>query len=396
MSLSVLLTNLIVIFILFNLIVFLGFSLARAIPRWLAPISKHAEKSAPGAVALYPGWAGPKFGQLISETLAAVEVGNYEYDEITQLRLRPLHGRYVNVAEGGFRQLGSQGPWPLDRSALNVFVFGGSTTFGFYMDDDHTIPSYLQQFARAGSRERVNLYNFGRPGYTSSQELLLYLSLLRDGSIPTIAVFVDGLNDCQEWTSDSVVGLPWPEAYVYSAIEAEKDGLGYMLLQRLPMSDLARSISAGVKPGQSDDTTTVASRIETFIVNRWLKNKKAIEALSRAYAVKVAFVWQPVATYKYDLSYDAFGRDQRLASEKYVALVYPAIEMMANRGLLGENFLSLAAIQQDRKETLYVDPWHYNESFSAEIASKINPFLQARGMLDQGGARQPDAVGRHG
>ena len=98
--------------------------------------------------------------------------------------------------------------------------------------------------------------------------------------------------------------------------------------------------------------------------------------------MKVAFIWQPVAAYKHDLGYDAFGRDKELASEMYVPVVYRSVETMADWGLLGDKFLNLAGIQLDKKENLYVDPWHYNEVFSSEIASQIYRFLHKRGMLE--------------
>ena len=234
-SFSVMLTNLIVLLIGFNLVLFILFRLAQPISHMLSQSPKKPIK-VPSIGAKFPGWAGPEVVKLITESMSTVMVRNYDYDEITQLRLRSLHGRYVNVEDGGFRRIRRQGPWPLDASVLNVFVFGGSTVFGFFMDDDHTIPSYLQEFSRAESLRRVDVYNCGRPGYTSTQELLLYLSLLRNGFVPGVSVFIDGLNDCQEWTRTPVVGLPWPDAYVYSAIEAEKSSVGYRLLQRLPMS----------------------------------------------------------------------------------------------------------------------------------------------------------------
>jgi hypothetical protein len=322
LSFSAMLTSLILILIGFNLALLIFSRLAGSVPSLLSHLSKH------------PGWAEHEVAQLARETLDTVKVRNYDYDEITQLRPRPLHGRYVNVENGGFRRVRRQGPWPLDRSALNIFVLGGSTTFGLFLDDDDTIPPYLQKFASLGSHKRVNVYNFGRPGYTSTQELLLYLSLLHDGSVPTVAVFIDGLNDCQEWTTTPVLGLPWPDAYVYSAIEAEKNGSGYMLLQRSPLGSLARSIAARLRLDHRNESQPAACDVQAFILKRWLKNKKAIEALSSAYGVKVVFVWQPVATYKYDQKYDQFGHDKQIASEMYVSLVYSAVETMADQRLL--------------------------------------------------------------
>jgi hypothetical protein len=380
-SFAIILTNLIMLILGVNLIIFLYSRLAHEIPHWLAHFS-HRPISQSLDVRLHPGWTQSEIAKLNRETWTTVKIKSYDYDEITQLRLRPVDGQYVKVENGGFRRIRDQGPWPLDTSALNVFVLGGSTTFGFLMDDDHTIPSYLQQFVRAASNKHINVYNFGRPGYMSTQELLLYLSLLRDEHVPNVAIFIDGLNDCQEWTATPTYDSQWPDAYVYSAIEAQKKGVGYMILQRVPMTGLSGWIAAKLGLDRRNEIPPTNAEIQAFIVKRWLKNKKAIEALSGAYGVKTAFVWQPAAAYKYDLKYDSIARENIFASELFIPLVYPAVETMADRGSLGANFLNLAGIQQDKKEELYVDPWHYNEAFSREIASQIQHFLQEKKILE--------------
>ena len=79
-----------------------------------------------------------------------------------------------------------------------------------------------------------------------------------------------GSNDCQEWTTTPVVGLPWPDAYVYSAIEAEKNGIGYMLLQRSPIGGLARLIAAGLGLDHRNDIQHPPSEVQAFILKRWL------------------------------------------------------------------------------------------------------------------------------
>ena len=376
---SVALTNFVVLIVALNLVLFIFFQ--HDVGSILSHNLRSSETERSIENQLWPGWSEPELSQLISETVSVVRVENYDYDEITQLRLRPQHSRYVNVEAPGFRRIRQQGPWPLDRSAINVFVFGGSTTFGLCMDDDDTIPSFLQELVGAGSRGQINVYNFGRPGYTSTQELLLYLSLLRGGFVPSVAVFIDGLNDSVEWMQTPTHGFPWPDAYVYAAIEAQKRSAWSLALQRSPMGDFAQWISAKLPANRRPDVQSSPSEIRDSILKRWLENRSSIAALSSAYRVKVAFVWQPVAAYKYDLRYDMFRNYSQLATEKYAPAVYLEIEKMEARGQLGENFLNLAGIQRDQKVNLYVDPWHYNKAFSREIASRIGNFLRNRQML---------------
>jgi hypothetical protein len=374
-SFALMLTNFLVLVVAFNLLVF-GYSriahhfhsLAR---RW----TPHSDVVA--------GSPSSRDRVLAAETFKSVMLRNYDYDPITQLRLRSLRGRFVNVEEGGYRRVREQGPWPPQRSSTSIFVFGGSTTFGFLVEDDQTIASYLQGYAGA-ARGPVEVYNFGRPGYTSTQELLLYLSLLRDGFVPSVAVFIDGLNECQEWTPNPPLGAHWPDEYVYTAIEnAKRSQSGYqLLLGALPMSGFTGSIAQRFGLDRhTDDLQPVPSDPPGYIVDRWLKNKKVIEVLSRGYGVKVNFVWQPVAAYKYDLRYFKFPRSV-LRDESWVPAVYAAVEKLAGEGKLSGDFLNLASMQENEKRNLYVDGSHYNAGFSDEIAARIYSFLKSRGALD--------------
>ena len=131
---------------------------------------------------LYPGWAAADVKTLLDETSRN---GEYEYQPFTDFRERPFRGRFVNVDPAGFRFSKDQAPWPPRPQAINVFIFGGSTTFGVGLPDDQTIASYLQELAIADHPARpVAVYNFAVPAYFSSQELILFQQLLNAGFVP--------------------------------------------------------------------------------------------------------------------------------------------------------------------------------------------------------------------
>ncbi len=123
---------------------------------------------------------------------------NGEYEWPTQFKEAPFHGRYVNVDPSGFRASTPQGPWPPDPANFNIFLFGGSTTFGYGLSDDETLSSAIQHLLSRTSARPVFAYNFGRGSYFSTQELMLYYRLLASGSVPQVVVFVDGLNDFEQ------------------------------------------------------------------------------------------------------------------------------------------------------------------------------------------------------
>ena len=61
------------------------------------------------------------------------------YAPYIQYREARFEGRYFAVMEEGYRRSSGQKPWPPHPDRFNVFVFGGSTAFGYGVADDETI-----------------------------------------------------------------------------------------------------------------------------------------------------------------------------------------------------------------------------------------------------------------
>ena len=85
--------------------------------------------------------------------------------------------------------------WPPQSKNFNIFLFGGSTTFGYGVSDNQTIASYLQEYLTKNTDSNICVYNFGRGYYYLTQERILYEQLLTSGFVPDLAIFIDGLND---------------------------------------------------------------------------------------------------------------------------------------------------------------------------------------------------------
>jgi hypothetical protein len=140
---------------------------------------------------VYPGLNDSEIESMLSENWNRP----YIYSEFTHFTERPFNGRYVTVSPVGYRHSSNQGPWPPNSDDINIFVFGGSTTFGYGLPDWQTLPSHLQDGFSRGSARPVRVYNFGVGWYYSTQERILFEKLLFQGHVPDIAIFVDGLND---------------------------------------------------------------------------------------------------------------------------------------------------------------------------------------------------------
>jgi hypothetical protein len=112
------------------------------------------------------------------------------------LKETPIQGQFVNVSPHGFRQNKHENPWPLDSTAINIFVFGGSTAFGYGVADKETISSHLADILEEKSpTKKAYVYNFARGGHRSNLERMVFEKLLTKNVVPTVAIFIDGLND---------------------------------------------------------------------------------------------------------------------------------------------------------------------------------------------------------
>ena len=351
------------------------------------PLWRHSEEVAPTRfysaeeiAKLYGTLDGDEFVRLMEETWSRPVV----YESYTHFKEDAFVGRYVNVHTNGFRLSRNQGPWPPERTRFNIFVFGGSTTFGYGVPDGETIPSALQEILSKALNTDVRVYNFGRAFYQSIQERILFEQLLLAGAVPHLALFVDGLND-----------MFFAEGEPYSAkVTAQLMGgkllreHRYDLLRSLPVIEAFDAV-AGRRPANAplgenhpiDPRQPPTDEFKSLLdaaCQRYLNNKELIERIATAYGVKSCFIWQPVPTYKYDLNYHLF-RGEGISWRSR-----PGYERMAELIRIkpaGTNFLWCADMQQGFQEPLYVDAVHYSPKMCDLVARQIAKLLLERQLL---------------
>ena len=93
---------------------------------------------------IYPDMTAAEIDRLQRECSAI----QYAYEPFVQFLPRQMAGTYVHIDDPGIRRNATKAPWPPDRNAVNVFVFGGSTTLGYHLRDDQTVPAQLQTTLR--------------------------------------------------------------------------------------------------------------------------------------------------------------------------------------------------------------------------------------------------------
>ncbi|MBI4598372.1 MAG: SGNH/GDSL hydrolase family protein [Candidatus Omnitrophica bacterium] len=342
--------------------------------RFANPVSRKYHVS---LQASYPGLTDQEIDALLNESwtlpLAIHPDGSFT--------VAPFHGRFVTVHDAGFREVPDQGRWPIDRNRyLTIFLFGGSTAFNYGLPDDQTMAAFLQCRLNSTPRPKpVRVYNFGVGYFSSTQERQRFDMLVRQGAIPDLAIFLDGLNDfyyargdffntaSAHWWERAIrrvrlsrLGAPlrFIEEHVSAAYIAQRSNGG-------PKNIVDRLIAYAVER-QYDDPQLLHRAIQ-----RYLANKTAIEALAARVGTTPMFIWQPVPTYKYNLQlHNPFLRDG-FGQHTYSLFGYPVMAQFIKSHPQGNNFVWCADIQSNTTSPLYIDLVHYSAKFSQLVAECI-------------------------
>jgi hypothetical protein len=328
----------------------------------------------------YPGMTRSEVEALLQETWTR----RLAFEPFTHFRERPFHGRYVNVHEAGFRVSAGQGPWPADPEAWNVFVFGGSTAFGYGVRDEETFASYLGRglLALAPDR-RPRVYNFGRGAYYSTQERVLFAELLQGGAAPRLALFLDGLNEFF-YPRDE----PAHSGRLRAAFDEDEPDLASALRRAARALPVLRLIGAPgpSRPGaaESDEGAPEGAGRggagPERVVARYLANKRLIAAAAREHGVTAVFVWQPVPMYAY-VHRDQDGPRPGLGSLERWRRRYEHVAERMRRGDLGSDFIWCADVAEGAAGPLYVDRVHYSGLMNRRIAEAVLAALSERRLL---------------
>lgn len=300
------------------------------------------------------------------------------YEPLVEYSLPQFSGRYFSVTVDGYR--GNGHPQSLNTPGAKVFVFGGSTTFGRGVAGDQTIPAYLETVLREQGKD-VQVFNFGVPSWTSTQERIALGRLLTAGAKPDVVVFVDGLGDFQS--------CHMPDRTAWSERIAE----ALQMSRRMPfLAELVRRSDAvalgqwlvGHPPAEAPDRGDACSSDADVdrVIQRLDTNRRLISGMATAMGFKAVFVQQPVPTYHYDNTKRPVPVDpDLLAHHMNSAKGYPRLmEMRAAGQLFDTNVLWLAETEP-ADGNAYVDTIHYSPTFNRTLAETIGQYILTNALL---------------
>jgi len=244
-----------------------------------------------------------------------------------------------------------------------VWVFGGSTTYGYGLSDVETIPSRLQ----ANTNLRVR--NFGHGHYYSAQENLLLQENILRYTKPKIAIFIDGINercDLQSFQTETAHAFSViSKGYYWDFLESLKP-LRYVvgkfkgfLLKTLGVAKQPEALNSNNKVQcQFGDKKYSLGKI----VSRNLEYRKLI---CKANGIKCITFLQPFAgMHGKHVDYEVFPEANRMElKKKYLEIKQP----MINSGAIDiSDSINAMGLQS------YVDDVHYSPKAADLIAKRIS------------------------
>lgn len=272
--------------------------------------------------------------------------------------------------------------------AFTVFVTGGSTVWGFGLDDSSTIPALLQQSLGRLSAGPVRVVNLGQVSWVSTQCLIETLLRLQAGDRPDLVILYGGFNDINSARSYGRAGLPFGVEKIRALIErggtgeAGSDLFGALLRS----SALYRMVSGGSggapRPGfLPEDASLQACAPESGLVVEalevWESNRSLLDSLGRCCGFATAAFWEPVLA--------VVGGERTEAESRLLENGDPVLtEILRSawglaRGMEGTFYLGGAL--DGFEGQAFTDEVHLTEEAARAVAGAMTDSLLASGLL---------------
>ena len=271
-------------------------------------------------------------------------------------------------------------------NAYTIWMFGGSTMWGWGSPDWATIPSQLAERYRQSGRV-VCVRNYGQPAWVNTQEVIkLFLELKRATRPPDLVVFYDGINDAYSfYQSGGKIDVHHNVDSIARGFRHSQDArggsFGYVADSNLAQLLIKAGLWLREKKGGAPSRNVPDAELKKQLDIAYLGNMDLVELLARKYGFACAFFWQPCI----------------LAGAKPLTQEERALRNDARQELGGENgeferMYDLVRTQQrphlfciadafdNQAETLYLDWAHVGPQGNRLIAGRMFEILT--GKLD--------------
>ncbi|MEP6571451.1 MAG: SGNH/GDSL hydrolase family protein [Gemmatimonadota bacterium] len=379
------------IVLLFGLCLGVGFALASSLSRAL-PREKGEER--PGHPYAGEAWF-PTYNSEFQSSLMM------RWSPYVYWQRQAFAGQFINVDSTGFRRTIQAAP--VGANPRRVWFFGGSTLWGTWQRDSHTIPSLVSAGLSQRGITNVEVRNFGETGYVFTQEVLRLVLELQAGERPDVVVFYDGANDLAASTMSPSCGIAQNEErrafeFAFGRLltsgrprEFRDFGRLFILRARNQINDML--VGNGLAQPRRLDTGPLA----TGVVRCYARTAGLVEALSREYGFRALYFWQPMpatspkpATVFEQPELDTLVHDGLREHIRSLDRIASAAIDSAMTPIAHERFHNLSALFTGDTATVWMDfIGHITERANGVVVGRmIDPVAQAL----EAPAREPMAA----
>jgi len=288
----------------------------------------------------------------------------YEYDQFTgHVEFPRKNFKYVNFSKLNGRKIKNK-----DNCITKIFFYGGESTFGYNVTDEQTFSYYFKDILnKKFPNKNFCVFNFGRGGYFSTQENILFQKhLLKKRFQPgDFIFFVDGLN---EDGNKNVLGTKFMK-YIYNVYHHKYWDLYKhafpLFLETLPIFQLVARIQKKNKNYQQQnilDNKNTEELIRVFQNNIDIRLSICKKFILNCYTLLQPFPGIHGIYFETQMSVDEIKINQK----KYSILKK------------AENIVDITTSLNNEKELSYVNGINYSPPGNKSIAEYIYQVVEEK------------------
>ena len=266
-------------------------------------------------------------------------------------------GKFVNFTETNGRKVNRP-----QNCKNNIYLYGGSTTFGYNVTDDQTIGQYLQDLL--GNTYCV--FNHGRAYYYSKQENNLFINHLELEKKINTAFFLDGINErCGGYEYMTQINNSF-------SLLVERPYLMWKIsfknfILTLPIVQFSNSLFGSGRwiHDKNNNILKVDSCASKIDLGKLYESRILVrESICKKFNIKCFSILQPMAG-------NHGIQIRKLLSEDKENMFKKKYEKLSS----ANGIIDLGYVLDNDNNLSYVDGVHYSPSSNKKIASELYRFL---------------------
>ncbi len=275
-------------------------------------------------------------------------IGHSETDRI---------GKFVNFTETNGRKVNRP-----QNCKNNIYLYGGSTTFGYNVTDEQTIGQYLQDLLG----DNYCVFNHGRAYYYSKQENNLFINHLEIGKKINTAFFLDGINErCGGYEYmkqiNNSFSLLVEKPYLMWKISFKN------LILTLPIVQFSNSLFGSGRwiHDKNNNILQVDSCESKIDLGKLYESRILVrDTICKKFNINCYSILQPMAG-------NHGIQIRKLLSEDKKKMFQRKYKKLSS----ANGFVDLGYVFDNDKSLSYIDGVHYSPSSNKKIASELYNFL---------------------